>query len=85
MNFLMCVFVDIADIARYNIDMNDLIDQSNETDGDVAQGGIKSHALAIGLFVMTLIALPAYLSAMEGQFIDMEFLASLCGIAGWGS
>jgi hypothetical protein len=32
-----------------------------------------------------LVALPAYLSAMEVQFLDMEFLASLCGISGWGS
>lgn len=46
---------------------------------------MRNHAAAVALGLMMLLALPAYLSAMEGQFIDMEFLASLCGISGWGS
>lgn len=46
---------------------------------------IKRHAGAFVLGLVMLLALPAYLTAMEGQFIDMEFLTSLCGISGWGS
>lgn len=48
-------------------------------------GFLRSHAPMVVLFAMMLVALPAYLSAMELQFLDMEFLASLCGISGWGS
>lgn len=48
-------------------------------------GFFRSHAPMMILLAMMLVALPAYLSAMELQFLDMEFLASLCGISGWGS
>ena len=65
--------------------MNEVAENTNSMKNDASADGLKSHAFAIALFVVTLAALPAYLAAMEGQFIDMEFLASLCGISGWGS
>jgi len=37
-----------------------------------------------GLMAAVVFALPAYLQTMEIQFLDMEFLSSLCGFAGWG-
>ena len=40
--------------------------------------------MIIVLMAGVLIALPAYLDAMSLQFLDMEFLASLCGLSGWG-
>lgn len=58
------------------------IDQQN---GAGVVGFFRSHAPMMVLLAMMLVALPAYLSAMELQFLDMEFLASLCGISGWGS
>jgi hypothetical protein len=48
-------------------------------------GLFRSHAPMMILLAIVLVSLPAYLSAMELQFLDMEFLASLCGISGWGS
>lgn len=40
--------------------------------------------MIIVLMAGALLALPAYLDAMSLQFLDMEFLASLCGFSGWG-
>jgi hypothetical protein len=60
----------------------------NDMDQQQCLGGagfFRSHAPMMILLALMLVALPAYLSAMEVQFLDMEFLASLCGISGWGS
>jgi hypothetical protein len=38
----------------------------------------------IGLMCLVILTLPAYLQVMEIQFLDIEFLSSLCGFAGWG-
>lgn len=45
---------------------------------------LRRHSMIIVLMAGVLIALPAYLDAMSLQFLDMEFLASLCGLSGWG-
>lgn len=45
---------------------------------------LRRHFMIIVLMAGALLALPAYLDAMSLQFLDMEFLASLCGFSGWG-
>lgn len=70
---------------RYNAPMYEWVHQADAVRSHKMSGFFKNHAFALALLSMTLVALPAYLSAMEGQFIDIEFLASLCGITGWGS
>lgn len=81
----MPVILETIKFLGYHTLMHEMAHQTNMAENKPMKGFFKSHGLAIALFSMTLLALPAYLSAMEGQFIDMEFLASLCGIAGWGS
>ncbi len=41
-------------------------------------------AMFVGLMCLVILALPAYLQTIEIQFLDIEFLSSLCGFAGWG-
>lgn len=71
--------------GRYTHHMDAITDHTAPQTRLFNSGFIKKHAFALVLGVLMLAALPAYLAAMEGQFIDMEFLASLCGISGWGS
>lgn len=77
--------MESLNITGYNPTMNEFAPEMNVAQSTGITGFLKSHAALIALISMMLVALPAYLTAMEGQFIDMEFLASLCGISGWGS
>lgn len=65
--------------------MEHVEDDMDQEHGAGIAGFFRSHAPMMVLLALMLVALPAYLSAMELQFLDMEFLASLCGISGWGS
>jgi len=77
--------VESFNTTRYNSSMNQIASEMKRARSPGITGFFKSHMAVIVLLAMMLVALPAYLSAMERQFIDMEFLASLCGISGWGS
>jgi len=81
----ICVAVESSETTRYNSLMSATTSEIYASRSPGIAGFFKSHVAVIMLLAMMLIALPAYLSALEGQFIDMEFLASLCGISGWDS
>jgi len=55
-----------------------------ERNDDTAMLGIAIWVMFVGLMCLVILALPAYLQTIEIQFLDNEFLSSLCGFAGWG-
>jgi len=47
-------------------------------------GGPMIWAVPAVILLVSLLALPAYIDAMNLQIFDNEFFSSLCGFVGWG-
>lgn len=55
-----------------------------ESADDTALTNTAIWVMFVGLMCLVILTLPAYLQTMKIQFLDIEFLSSLCGFAGWG-
>jgi len=83
---VFAVLVIVSAVAiRHNARMQDHADPISDSTSAAIVRWLKRHAVILVLLGGALLALPAYLNAMHLQFLDMEFLTSLCGISGWGS